>query len=133
MCVLILVPLYGAQPLLKLRCSARGFSSWPSLKTTWALEHSQPARFSPELLQAVTHLNNVRSRVESFVQAFILHLVPNAWLATLQLPPQTSNKKMAYEKRIDDKHLDLEEKLYGAALMGLPCNKVDPLNFYLVD
>ena len=37
------------------------------------------------------------------------------------------------EKRIDDKHLDLEEKLYGAALMGLPCNKVDPLNFYLVD
>ena len=37
------------------------------------------------------------------------------------------------EKRIDDKHLDLEEKLYGAALMGLPCNKVDPVNFWYVD
>ena len=37
------------------------------------------------------------------------------------------------EKRIDDKHLDFEEKLYGAALMGLPCNKVDPVNFWYVD
>ena len=71
---------------------------------------------------AETQLNNVRSHVESFVRAFILHLVPNA-ASTLQV----------CKKRIDDKHLDLEEKLYGAALMGLPCNKVDPLNFYLVD
>ena len=36
-------------------------------------------------------------------------------------------------KRADDTHLDLDEKLYGAALMGLPCNKVDPVNFWYVD
>ena len=133
----------AAQPLLKLRCSARGFSSWPSLKTTWALEHSQPARFSTELFWGKS--NNVRSRVESFVRSFILHLVPNA-ASNLQIaiPTQTKQQTTKWpkvcmmpqimdEKRINDKHLDLEEKLYGAALMGLPCNKVDPLNFYLVD
>ena len=29
--------------------------------------------------------------------------------------------------------MDLDEKLYGAALMGLPCNKEEPLNFWFVD
>ena len=71
---------------------------------------------------------------------------PTADTSTTKWPPNKDGKIDKYEhvkvcmmpqildeKRIDDKHLDLEEKLYGAALMGLPCNKVDPLNFYLVD
>ena len=37
-------------------------------------------------------------------------------------------------KRIEDHHLDFEEEVYGAALMGFPCdNNANLLNFYFVD
>ena len=71
--MLILVPLYGAQPLLKLRCSARGFSSWPP---GWPRRSGMfVSGFVTEknYFDNVIQLNNVRSHVESFARAFILH------------------------------------------------------------